>query len=134
MKWGCLQPLTGGMYLGAEQALGCPASWIISYPGLDSMKVKDGKIISAGNEYSLLEYLKKKDRSVPYFNFCHGMFEYKAINEVEIVAKDSVVDHPDFEDLDIVVGVPVCSGLSQATIAGQETKQSRNCNMRFLAD
>ena len=134
MKWGCLQPLTGGMYLGAEAALGCPASWIISYPGLDSVKVKDDKIISAGNEYSLLEYLKKKDRSVPYFNFCHGMFEDKTINEVEIVAKDSPVDHPDFKDLDIVVGVPVCSGLSQATIAGQETKQSRNCNMRFLAD
>ena len=134
MKWGCLQPLTGGMYLGAEEALGCPASWIISYPGLDSTKVKDGKIVSAGNEYSLLEYLKKKDRQVPYFNFCHSMFDDIAINEVEIVAEDSVMDHPDFKDIDIVVGVPVCSGLSQATIAGQETKESRNCNMRFLAN
>ena len=30
IKWGCIQPLTGGMYIGAEKAFGHPASWIIS--------------------------------------------------------------------------------------------------------
>jgi hypothetical protein len=49
------------MYLGAEQAIGHTASWIISFEGLDSVKYdKDNtKIVSAGNEYNLLQYLKK---------------------------------------------------------------------------
>lgn len=59
IKWGCIQPLTGGMYLGAENAIGHPADWIISYPGLtDIKKTKTGAISNVGNEYNLLMYLK----------------------------------------------------------------------------
>ena len=54
IKWGCIQPLTGGMYLGAEEAIGHPAEWILSFNGLDDVKYdKDNNIVSAGNEYNL---------------------------------------------------------------------------------
>ena len=56
MKWGCIQPLTGGMYIGASQALNKDAEWIISYPGTDDVKYdKDGNIVTAGNEYNLIK-------------------------------------------------------------------------------
>lgn len=129
IKWGCIQPLTGGMYLGAEEAIGHPASWIISFEGLDSVKYdKDNtKIISAGNEYNLLQYLKKVNREVPYFKFDCGMFDDKPISEVNISGT------PDFNDIDIVVSVPVCSGLSKAAVmATAETRATRNCNMKWI--
>ena len=51
MKWGCIQPLTGGKYTGASQALNKDAEWIISYPGTDDVKYDtDGNIVTAGNE------------------------------------------------------------------------------------
>ena len=34
IKWAAIQPLTGGMYLGAEEAIGHPAEFILSYPHL----------------------------------------------------------------------------------------------------
>ena len=56
IKWGCIQPLTGGMYIGARQAIGTDASWIISYPGTNETKYdKEGTLISAGNEYNLTQ-------------------------------------------------------------------------------
>ena len=43
IKWGCIQPLTGGMYIGAENAIGCKADWVLSYPGLSDIKLnQDG--------------------------------------------------------------------------------------------
>ena len=51
MKWGCIQPLTGGMYIGARNAIGNDAEWIITYDGHDSVKRdKQGNIVSTGNE------------------------------------------------------------------------------------
>ena len=32
IKWCAIQPLTGGMYLGAEKVIGHPAEFILSYP------------------------------------------------------------------------------------------------------
>ena len=58
LKWAALQPLTGGMYLGAEEAIGHPAEFIISYPGFDTPKYnKQGELVDAGNEYHLKTYL-----------------------------------------------------------------------------
>ena len=66
LKWGCIQPLTGGMYLGAERAIGHPAEWIISYPGLTDLIVdkKTGEIIDAGHERNLVDYLKKQNKKL----------------------------------------------------------------------
>ena len=127
MKWGCIQPLTGGMYIGARNAIGNDAEWIITYDGHDSVKRdKQGNIVSTGNEYNLLQWLSKHGVNVPYYTFKHEMFNNIPISDVELSGT------PNFNDIDIVVAVPVCSGLSAATIAGQNTKDNRNGNMLFI--
>ncbi len=140
IKWGCIQPLTGGMYLGTEKAIGHPAEWIISYPGLTDVKMtKDGKVGYVGNEYNLLQYLKLHNRLPDYYIFNKKPFEDIDINDVEITNssewnsnnENSIFDN--INDIDIVVSVPVCSGLSQATIASDDTKHARNCNMLWNA-
>ena len=58
IKWASIQPLTGGMYLGAEEAIGHPAEFILSFKGLTDVKYnKEGEMTSVANEYNLLEYL-----------------------------------------------------------------------------
>lgn len=134
IKWAALQPLTGGMYIGAKNAIGDDAQFIISYPGTnDITKDKDGNIKLAGNEYNLLEWMKKNDCMVPYWHFSHEMFEDVDINEVKIqqLNGECVYDTP--RDLDLVVAVPVCSGLSMVTSGSADTKSCRNNNMLFLA-
>ena len=135
IKWAALQVLTGGMYLGAETAIGHPAEFIISYPGFDSVTINDGNIIRAGNEYHLIKYLEKKDRMVPYYQFDRKPFQLDNDLNPRILKEGKEVSHPDYSDLDIVVAVPVCSGLSTATYgATAEVKAARNANMLWLAN
>lgn len=137
IKWGCIQPLTGGMYIGAEYAIGKPASWVISYPGLCDVKYKqDGSIGSAGNEYNFLQWCKKRNEIPPYFVFDRKIFDTNInVDNINILLNEtwSTENKPSFKDTDIVVSVPVCSGLSQATIAEDDTKDERNSNMIFNA-
>ena len=43
INWIAFQPLTGGMYIGAENAIGHPAKFILTYKGLnDIVTKKDG--------------------------------------------------------------------------------------------
>lgn len=137
IKWCALQPLTGGMYFGTEGAVGHPAEFIISYPGFtDVVKDKDGNITDANNEYHLLKYLEKVNRSVPYYTFNRKPFDELGDFANTKVMKDGVeTEHPDYSDMDLVVAVPVCSGLSLATLgAKNETLMARNNNMIFLAN
>ena len=70
IKWGILQPLTGGMYFGTKTATGCDAQWILSYDGLNSpIKDKEGNVVDGGNEYHLTTYLKKHNCMPPYYLF-----------------------------------------------------------------
>ena len=39
----------------------------------------------------------------------------------------------DYSNMDLVVAVPVCAGLSTATNGSQEAKQTRNCNMVWIS-
>lgn len=135
IKWAALQPLTGGAYCGTESAVGHPAEFIISYPGFDSVRRnKDGNIVDAGNEFHLLNYLNKKNRSVPYYQFNRQPFQNDNDLNPEILKDGKVVEHPSYDDLDLVVAVPVCAGLSGATSnATPERKAERNCNMIWLA-
>lgn len=135
IKWGCIQPLTGGMYLGAESAIGHPAEWILSYKHLDNVKTdKDGNIISCNNEYHLIEYLKKHNRLPKYYKFKdQEIFDTNITNDNPIITLNDVECQPDYSDLDLVVAVPVCSGLSNATRASEDTIIKRNCNMMWLA-
>ena len=136
IKWGCIQPLTGGMYIGAEYAIGHPAAWIISYPGLTSVKLKkNGETGAVGNEYNLLKWCEKNNGLPPYVLFDRKPFDdYKDSNEIKLI-EDSTwsTTKPDFSNTDLVISVPVCSGLSQATIAKNDTKDARNNNMIFNA-
>jgi len=135
-KWGILQPLTGGMYFGTRRATGDNPRWIISYPGLNSpITDKQGNLIDGGNEYHLTTYLKKKDQMPPYYVFNdRKMFETNLEDKWPIiVTEDGEQVNPDFEDMDLVVAVPVCAGLSTSTNMPDEKKVERNCNMLFLA-
>ena len=134
IKWASIQPLTGGMYIGAELAIGHPAEFILSYEGLDSISYdKDGNIKSANNEYNLIEYLKKHNRLPKYYKFKRKLFSDNIYEKNPVIMLDDKEETPDYSDLDIVVAVPVYSGLSMATSATSETKEARNCNMLWLA-
>lgn len=135
IKWISMQPLTGGMHIGFEKVLGCPAQCIISYKGLnDNHPSKSGGRGHCGNEYNLTEYLRKKGRPVPRYEFQHGMFN---MEETPVLVPDAFTDEgsqPDFTDIDIVCAVPVCAGLSALTTTDDTQKALKNCNMQFLAE
>lgn len=135
IRWASIQPLTGGMYLGAEEAIGHPAEFILSYKGLSDVKYdKSGEnIVDAGNEYNLLEYLKKHNRCPKYYQLHKGMFDMDFENMNPEIYLDDELSMPNYEDLDLVVAVPVCSGLSMVTSASSDTKNSRNCNMLWIS-
>lgn len=138
IKWISLQPLTGGMYLGFANAIGHDAECIISYAGLNDHK--EGKIKGSrghsGNEYNLTNYLRKHNRIVPRYEFDEQkMFDMKNINEVIVKSDSFTEDIPvSFDDIDIVCSVPVCSGLSALTTTDSDDKETKNCNMKFLAE
>lgn len=135
IRFAALQPLTGGAFFGAEAAVGHPAEFIISYPGFDSCtKNADGDIIRASNEYHLLKYLEKKNESVPYYQFDRKPFQDDMDMNPKFIRNGTESAHPDYSDLDLVIAVPVCSGLSTATIGTSETKRTRNNNMLYLAN
>ena len=127
IKWACIQPLTGGMYLGAEEAIGHPAEWIMSFKGFSDCRLdKDGNIKSASNEYHLLEYLKKHNKDVPYYQIHAEPFKIKIDCLNPDITIDDNIELPDYNNLDLVIAVPVCSGLSMVTSAGENTKNERN--------
>lgn len=135
IRWAAIQPLTGGMFLGAEEAIGHSPEWILAYEGLDEIKKdKDGNITSVGNEAYLLRYLEKVGRSVPYYKMQRSTFDPDLTNLDPQILLNGEVATPNYENLDIVVAVPVCSGLSMVTSAKDDTKSQRNCNMLYLAN
>ena len=136
IKWACIQPLTGGIYLGTEEAIGHPAEWILSFKGLNTVQHSKttGKMTSVGNEYNLLEYLNKHNRNVPYYQINCGMFDIDVQNTNPRILLDNEECTPNYNDLDLIIGLPVCSGLSVVTTASKETKDTRNCNMQWMAN
>lgn len=133
IKWAAIQPLTGGMFLGAEEAFGYPAEWILTYKGLDEIKRnKEGNITAVSNEAYLLNYLKKVNREVPYYKMNREMFDCNVDDMNPEITLDGEPAKPDY-DVDVVVAVPVCSGLSMVTSAKDDTRNERNCNMLYLA-
>lgn len=63
IRWAAVQPLTGGMYLGTQNATGTPAQFILSYEGLNAIKKnRAGEEIAAVNEALLQRYLEKTQR------------------------------------------------------------------------
>lgn len=135
IKWAAIQPLTGGMFLGAEEAIGHSPEWILTYEGLDEIKKdKEGNITSVANEAYLLNYLKKVNREVPYYKMQRSTFDPDLTDLNPKILLNGKESTPDYSNLDIVVAVPVCSGLSMVTSAKDDTKNQRNCNMLYLAN
>jgi len=138
IKWCAIQPLTGGMYLGAEKALGCPAQFILSYPGFgdEHYDKKTNELIYAGNEYSLMKYLDKVGRRPEYKVFNRKPFQNDTDMHPEILSTQWTLNGDkelDYSNMDVCVAVPVCSGLSTATIGTSEAKEARNCNMLWIS-
>lgn len=139
VKWCAIQPLTGGMYLGAEKAIGHPAEFILTYPGNGDPVIskKTGELVGGGNEYHLMKYLEKVNRRPEYKVFKRKAFQNDDDMNPEIMNHDYWTINPDkeldYSNMDLVVAVPVCSGLSTATIGSDEAKEARNCNMVWIS-
>ena len=133
-KWGVIQPLTGGMYIGARNAIGYDAEWCLSFPGLRDVKYnKEGVLTLAGNEYNLYNWFAKHNINLPYYTFNRGMFDQVGSLE-DVILSDGEKDvQLDYSDIDLVVAVPVCSGLSRVTTSSKEAKDEHNRNMLFIA-
>ena len=87
IRWAAIQPLTGGMYLCAENAIGHPAEFILSFKGLNDIKKnKNDEITNCGNERNLTNYLKKHNRMPAYYIFNnHAMFDVDNNMKQEII-------------------------------------------------
>lgn len=139
IKWCAIQPLTGGMYIGTEKSIGHPAEFILSFPGIGNPKVdkKTGEINNCGNEYHLMKYLDKVGRRPEYKVINRQMFCADEDMNPEIINSDLWTINKDkeldYSNIDLVVAVPVCSGLSTATTCGQDGKDTRNCNMLWIS-
>lgn len=128
MKWGFIQPLTGGFYLGAANVIGKDADFILSFPGFSDVTYDaENNIKTASNEYHLLQYLKSHDRNVPYVTINRPAFDISMSTDVKLS------EDVDFSDVDLVCALPVCSGLSMVTSGTDETKALKNCNMQWIA-
>lgn len=136
IKWAAIQPLTGGMYLGAENAIGHPAEFILSFKGLNDIKKnKNDEITGCGNERHLTNYLKKHNRMPAYYQFAtRQMFDGDDNMKQEIVDESGNSVNIYNKELDLVVAVPICSGLSTVSTFGEETKNIKNCNMKFISE
>lgn len=110
IKWMMMQPLIGGMCLGAQKALGTWPEFIISYKGFQA------------NDGNLTAYIEKLGLDIPYL----------------ILNADNTFDDPKHEqifnernkDIDLAVAVPICSGLSmlnsKARVEGPDAVQNDN--------
>ena len=138
IKWCAIQPLTGGMYLGAEKVIGHPAEFILSYPGVGEpiYNKSNNELIGGGNEYHLMTYLDKVKRRPEYKVFDRAMFQNdRDINPLILNTRWTLNPDKelDYTDIDLCVAVPVCSGLSTATIGTDEAKATRNSNMIYIS-
>ena len=140
LKWCAIQPLTGGMYLGAENAIGHPAEFILSYPGFGDPIIdkKSGEIVSGKNEYHLMKYLDKVGRRPEYKVLNRAPFQNDFDMNPEIIDSELWSINKgaslNYDNIDLVVAVPVCSGLSTATIGTDDAKRARNCNMLYISN
>lgn len=116
MNWISFQPLIGGMSIGAEFAFNKPPKAILGYKNV-------------ANDLHYIDYLKKLNKDVPYLTFDGGLYSFpKTLDESSRPFYDIL------HDVDIVSGVPVCSGLSMlnannslsSKARGSEAEQNNN--------
>ena len=104
-KFCVIQPLIGGMALAAEEAFGQSPEFVIDYQGI------------ANSELYLNYQKEKRNKSIPHFIF-NGNFISK-VQDFETEEMKNEFDKLN-KNIDVVVAVPVCSGLSGANSTGKE--------------
>ena len=139
IKWCAIQPLTGGMYIGAQNAIGHKAEFILSFPGIGDPTIdkKTGEVIGGGNEYHLMKYLESKNDLPEYKVFNRSMFQDDHDMSPEIISScwtQNPNKELDYSDMHLCIAVPVCSGLSMATRCSDDTCKSKNCNMLWITE
>ena len=120
IKWVAFQPLVGGFSIGADRAFQCKPEFIISYEGF----IK--------NDRHLLNYWKYE--KIPYLVLKYGSNEFLNPEHEKIFDKLN-------KDIDVVIGVPICSGLSQLNTGGSKNSDKKrgsdavqNDNMFMMAE
>lgn len=104
IKWIALQPLIGGMAVGAEQAFGTPPAMILNYDGV-------------ANTSAYVHYMNNvRKLNIPYYEFEGDIYSNST------TFKNNA--HPNFSDVDVVSAVPICSGLSTANAINDKSKET----------
>ena len=115
IRWVSFQSLAGGMMLGAEEAFGCPPLFTIDYEGVSN-----------------------SDAYVYYMNeIRHKPLKQLKLNgtllsgsETFVTKEDTDFFYKNNKDIDVVVSVPICSGLSVCTVKSARGGEAiRNDNM-----
>lgn len=88
IRWGCIQPLIGGALIGATEAFGSDPEFIVSYTNT-----------MANQTHLFKNYEKLTDRY-----FC-----VEDLPELSDIGKFNDLNN----DIDVMIGVPVCSALSR---------------------
>lgn len=93
IKWAVIQPLIGGMAIGAHQAIGTLPEFIMSYSSLKT-----------ANDSHILNYWP----TVPYISL-------ESDNSFSTIEDETLFNTLN-RNIDIVVGVPICTGLSTTVL------------------
>lgn len=124
IRWAAFQPLIGGMMIGAENALGCKPTCVIDYDGVE-------------NSNLYVDYQK----NVLKTDLKHFIIDGNLLSFSDKLKEGFSWDDEELKNLDIVVGVPLCSGLSSANVViDNESKNKRgsdaqqNNNMLGMID
>lgn len=105
IRWVAYQPLIGGAAIGAERAFGSPPTCILSYKGVINDDLYD-----------------------------HYMNSVRGVNAPRYFLNDALYSMTEdgpwgierLKDIDVVIGVPICAGLSSAnTQNGANSKMGR---------
>lgn len=114
-RWGTIMPLIGGFPLGAAKATGVKPQFIASWPAF------------RGNDQHIMEYWD----DVPLVAINDDMeaepYELKEGEEDNNVLSRYAQDFDEdlFKDMDFVVSVPLCSGLSMLNASNGSSESSR---------
>lgn len=105
IRWVAYQPLIGGAAIGAERAFGTAPTCILSYNGVINDDLYDNYMNNV------------RGMNVPHYflnDFLYSMTE------------DGPWDKNELKNIDVVIGVPICAGLSSAnTQNGANSKMGR---------
>ena len=115
IRWVSFQSLAGGMMLGAEEAFGCPPLFTIDYEGVS-------------NSDAYLYYMNE----VRHVGLRQLKLNGTLLSGAEnfVTQQDSDYFYDNVHDIDVVVSVPICSGLSVCTTSSARGGDAvRNDNM-----